>query len=610
MFEKLRNIFKDKEKNMEKEDNGYKPSVSSEEIAIKLQEEKERRVKAFDEIREKEEREFVSSVDSTKYVVLDVETNGLSSRAHDLLSLAIYKPDTDTMFHRFFPLELNDRVLTTEINGITKGMLKGANPLTQSDVDELIKEFDLENRTVLTYGSLDEKFMKYYFLRHKLSGIEKFKFYNFKHDIISSRFSEGNITKDNLCKIFRIENIQNVHSADNDCILEWKLYERLDGGQLLITNNKVFEFKTGDYIVPASYISTYPNFKYHLPPMPKIKADAKVVKVIKVMGGTLKKFPTNFNGIIIENLINKMLGVRVENSRPFLIQNKSKLNYVGNLESHIDLVPLRFKEDGTVQTVRPQDKQLGNELNSFIDSLKKDLGPLVEYIKTEIFQDEEILSQELVIHEDKNVLALCDLSAKNAVMEIKMTNYSEPQTYANQIYYEAKGRDAYLLQVDWGVLPKELPFIISKLELDAYDPVERTSEKRIRTAKEKIENDEIELIQFINTSSAVRLKCRKCGNQWDSSYNMATKHKPCPMCSPKPEPKKRNRGTQLSEAEKKQVRADKFYSKILEKSDGHIVASGYVGAKENVHAKCLDCGYEWDTRADHLSERCYCSRCK
>lgn len=610
MFGKLRNMFKDKEKNVEREENAYRPFLKSEEIAKRIQEDKERRKQAFEEIREKEEREFVSSVDPTKYVVLDVETNGLSSRAHDLLSLAIYRPDTDTMYHKFFPLELNDGVFTTEINGITKSMLKGATPLTQSDVDDIIKNFDLRNRTVLTYGSLDEKFMKYYFLRHRLSGIDEFEFYNFKHDIISSRFSEGNITKDNLCKIFKIENILDVHSADNDCILEWKLYERLNGGQLLITNNKVFEFKTGDYIVPASYISTYPNFKYHLPPMPRIGANAETVKVIKVKGGSLKKFQTNFNGIIIENLINKMLGVRVENSKPFLIRNKSKLNYVGSLESHIDLVPLRFKEDGTVQTVRPQDKQLGNELNSFIDSLKKDLGPLVEYIKTEIFHGEEILSQELVIHEEKNVLALCDLSSKSAVMEIKMTNYSEPETYANQIYYEAKGREAYLLQVDWGFLPNELPFIISKLELDAYDPAERTSTKRIEAAKEKIENDDIELITFINTTSRVNLKCRKCGKQWDSSYNMALKHKPCPICSPKPETKRRTRGPQLSEAEKMQIRANKFYDRILEKSGGHIKASGYVGSKENVHAKCLVCGYEWDTRADHLYERCFCSRCK
>ena len=64
------------------------------------------------------------------------------------------------------------------------------------------------------------------------------------------------------------------------------------------------------------------------------------------------------------------------------------------------------------------------------------------------------------------------------------------------------------------------------------------------------------------------------------------------------------------EEEKLQIRANKFFDKINQKSDGMIQAWGYIGAKENVHAKCLKCGYEWDTRADHLSDRCFCSKCR
>ena len=70
----------------------------------------------------------------------------------------------------------------------------------------------------------------------------KLKFYNFKHDIISSRFSEGNITKDNLCRIYGIENIQEVHTGLNDCILEWQLFKKMNGNKLIIINNEVFEF--------------------------------------------------------------------------------------------------------------------------------------------------------------------------------------------------------------------------------------------------------------------------------------------------------------------------------------------------------------------------------
>ena len=81
------------------------------------------------------------NVDPSKYVVLDVETNGLSSVRDDLLSISIYKPDTGEMYNRFLPLELNSEATRTEINGITTSDLKNCLPLTQDEVDELIHTY-------------------------------------------------------------------------------------------------------------------------------------------------------------------------------------------------------------------------------------------------------------------------------------------------------------------------------------------------------------------------------------------------------------------------------------------------------------------------------------
>ena len=91
------------------------------------------------------------NVDPSKYVVLDVETNGLSSVRDDLLSISIYKPDTGEMYNRFLPLELNSEATRTEINGITTSDLKNCLPLTQDEVDELIHTYELKERTILTY---------------------------------------------------------------------------------------------------------------------------------------------------------------------------------------------------------------------------------------------------------------------------------------------------------------------------------------------------------------------------------------------------------------------------------------------------------------------------
>ena len=41
------------------------------------------------------------SINISKYVVLDVETNGLSSLKDDLLSISIYQPDTQKMYNKF-----------------------------------------------------------------------------------------------------------------------------------------------------------------------------------------------------------------------------------------------------------------------------------------------------------------------------------------------------------------------------------------------------------------------------------------------------------------------------------------------------------------------------
>ena len=123
----------------------------------------------------------MGNINSKDYVVLDVETNGLSSLKHDLLSISIYKPDDEKTYDRFLPLELNHSVETYWINGITKKMLSDKMPLTQEEFDELVHDFELDRRTILTYGSIDEKFIKNYLKRKKINGFEKLNFYNFKH---------------------------------------------------------------------------------------------------------------------------------------------------------------------------------------------------------------------------------------------------------------------------------------------------------------------------------------------------------------------------------------------------------------------------------------------
>ena len=126
------------------------------------------------------------STSPANYVVLDVETNGLKSKEDDLLSVSIYKPDDGKTYDRFFPLDLNRDVYTTEINGITKRDLKGRSHLVQADVDELFSTFELDPRTILRYGGLDERFIRDYFARHNLAGYERMHFFTPPYETVES----------------------------------------------------------------------------------------------------------------------------------------------------------------------------------------------------------------------------------------------------------------------------------------------------------------------------------------------------------------------------------------------------------------------------------------
>lgn len=547
-----------------------------------------------------------------KYVVLDVETNGLSSLNDDLLSISIYKPDENKMYNRFLPLELNGDVYTTYINGITKKDLKGKQPLSQEEMNNIIDEFELQNRIILTYGNIDEKFIKNYLKRKKLKGYEVMNFYNFKHDIISSKFSGGVITKDNLCKIYGIDNVLEVHSGSNDCILEWELFKKMNGKKLFVTGRNVFEFNN-DYIIPVSYLSTYPNFKYCVGNLPKIEYKSRVVKKFEVSSRKIKKFSTNISGMTIEHLINTMLDVEKIHSELVLLENKRKLKFIGRLPSPYDDIMVNFNTDGTITATNEKDEKFVNEVNKVINILKKEIQPLVEYISNNIFNNQKIFSQELVIHKEKNILALCDLSNDNTVLEIK-TNYNlNIDQFKEQLYYESNGRTCYILQIDWFNIKKGITFIISKVELFESEKSSNNLLERKNNFQSKINNDNIVVIEYKNYDSDVKVKCSKCNKEWYTSYRSIISKPYCPNCDENQfivKRKERKIKEVLTAEEKQKIKYNTYAKKVLEKSNGKIKALSYTNSKEKVKALCLECGHKWDLRADHLLERCKCPICK
>ena len=422
--------------------------------------------------REKEIKQFESylsftgyktKIDDLKnhYLVFDVETNGLRKANDDLLSLSIYDPTSGMCYNRYFPLDLQPVILTGYIHGITDEDLSNATHMTQDEMDMLIDYFHLKDRVLLSYsggkGTFDSGFIQNYCKRRGIHGFENLQFENIKNKIPEAPYgSEGQLTKDNLCRIFGIEGVSEVHSSYNDCILEWKLFEKLETECVFFIDNHLYKY-TPEYIIPVSYLIRYPelascanvtipNIIGNATELLKLEFPKKLIKDIK-------KFPTNITGITIEHGINVSLQVKKQDNYLFLAENRSHLKYVGSVDNRINEIPFIANDDGTIKAINIEDKNYIDEVNLVTNKIIEQLKPITEYLKETVFIGDRILSQELSISDDKKVLALCDLSDSESVVEIKTYRILEEDRnvinsdLAKQLYYQANGRNIYVVSI-------------------------------------------------------------------------------------------------------------------------------------------------------------------
>ena len=410
-------------------------------------------------------------IDSSKFVVLDVETNGLSSERDDLLSISIYKPDTNEFYDRFLPLELQSSVLTTEINGITKEMLKDKKPLTQDEFNDVCEQFELKSRTILTYGDLDKRFIKRYLERHKIKGFDELAFRNIKSNIISTAYTNGLLTKDNLCIAFGIQGVKDVHSGHNDCLLEWKLFKFIDERLLFVSYTYefcpegihhrreswyIYEF-SNDYIVPVSFLHTHPKFKKILK-LPEIDIEYEEVFRLEFSKKCSPVYAYQPAGVASEHLIKRMLSANSVDSSDFLYNNKKKLKYLGSiLAEEVETIYYTENNDGTISAIDKEHEKRVQAINKQTLALKKEIGQIVDYIKNDIFKGNQILSQELIVNDKYNLLGLCDFSNEYGCLECKWHMYEHRSNkryldeFKYQLYITSNGRPLVIQKVKFNI---------------------------------------------------------------------------------------------------------------------------------------------------------------
>lgn len=454
--------YKNEHKRSKKADDYIKQLIESMKLLPKYKKPQASEPKNFEEYLV--ETGYKTPFDSllNKYVVFDVETNGTRKANDDLLSLSIYDPSTGICFNRLFPLDLQPLVLTGWIHGITDKQLSNVSHMTQKEVEQIINYFHLKDKVLLSFsggkGTFDYTFLINYCKRHNLYAFEDLQYENIKSLLPTAGFGyEGQMTKDNLCRLFGIDGVQEIHSSQNDCILEWKLFEKIKDGNLFFINNRLYKFSE-EYIVPVSHLNSNPEMariaKINIPHIIAHCTEVYKYAFPKKIVGLIKKFPTNITGIALENGINAELDVDEQDNYIFLAKNKRNVEYVGSLESNIQEIPIETQKDGTIKSLDSKNDEFIAEVNAVTKLVTENLKTVFEYIKTEIFKDEKIKSQELCISDDRKVLALCDLSSDTKVMEIKTRpirlddNMNVGTFLARQLFYESKGRDVYLLSVD------------------------------------------------------------------------------------------------------------------------------------------------------------------
>ena len=400
---------------------------------------------------------------SKKYIVFDVETNGLRRASDDLLSLTIYDPFTGMAYNRFFPLDQQPLVLTSFINGITDEDLKDSVHITQDELNWIIDYFDLQNSIMLSFsggeGTFDSSFVSHYCKRHGLQGFDDLKFDNIRKQLPASPYGVVGMSKDSLCSLFGIEGVQEVHSGLNDCILEWKLFEQLTSSKVFFINEHLYRYHT-DYVMPVSYLNRYPALAESIGiPIPAVIGIPRLVHEYVFPKNALKeihKFPTNITGITLDHLLKTMIDAEEQDNTSFLTANKKKLEYIGSLQTNIEAIPIIKKADGMVKAIDKKNDEYINAVNAVTNQIKSHLSSTVAFVKDTVFNGEHIISQELVISDNRKVLALCDLSSPGAVMEIKTMNSIDElfgcgvrvkPVVTRQLYYESDGRKTFLLQI-------------------------------------------------------------------------------------------------------------------------------------------------------------------
>ena len=116
-------------------------------------------------------------------------------------------------------------------------------------------------------------------------------------------------------------------------------------------------------------------------------------------------------------------------------------------------------------------------------------------------------------------------------------------------------------------------------------------------------NDRVILIsKYTGAQNFVKVKCTKCGYEWEARAYSLLSGRACPKC-------RVMRGLENRTGKTKRKTHNEFKKEMLKINDSIVFKSQYINNHKNVKCECTRCGYEWEAKAYSLLQGHGCPRC-